>query len=130
MIYPVIDTSILVRVWCQGKPGCEIEQLRELRSLAEKKAVRLLVPEVVKLEIEKKWRSFPQDLGSKFAIVKERLEQALLDLGKQGKFWSEIHDLQKSHGEFLSDWKEQKRKACEARFNEIRALLTSKHVEV
>jgi hypothetical protein len=53
MIYALLDTCILVRIWTQGKPGCEIEHLRELVDLVDKKVVRILLPEVVELETEK-----------------------------------------------------------------------------
>ena len=36
-------------------------------------------------------------------------------LGKQGMVWSEMDHFKADHSKFCDDWKEQKRKDCEAR---------------
>ena len=124
VLYVLLDSNIFIRVGSQGKPGCEIEHLRELGSMAEKKALRLLFPEVVKLEIEKHWQSFPQDLGNNVGGIRDRLSQAL----DKPPIWSELEDLRAALVQFLDTWKGDKRRDCEARHKEIQALV-SKHAE-
>jgi hypothetical protein len=64
MIYASLDTNIFVRIVSQGKPGCEIEQFKALKSLVENGVVHLLVPEVVVLELEKENRQFAAQLDA------------------------------------------------------------------
>jgi hypothetical protein len=84
MKYLVIDTNIWVRVVSQGKPGCEIAHLDDLRSLVEESKLTLLLPEVVQLELGKSWRSFNETV----TIEIGKLCTAPLKLDHQKRFLS------------------------------------------
>ena len=53
-----------------------MEHFREINSRIENGEICLLLPEVIKLEIEKNWNPFPGELGRKFAIVEAWLNHA------------------------------------------------------
>jgi hypothetical protein len=124
MIYALIDTNIYVRVWTQGSPGCELELFRELKQLAEQKTVRILLPEIVRLEIGKAWRGFPQALGNQIGEVKEKVK-AVLDK----VLWNEIQPIKVDIADFISRWKEDRHKACEERYREVQAFFEGSYVD-
>jgi hypothetical protein len=94
-IYIFLDTSILVRIVSQGKPGCEIAQFTALKTLVEGGAVRLLVPEVVLLELEKSRRTFATDLDLHYEALKASI--------RKPSVWSEMQDIQNSLLEHLDE---------------------------
>jgi predicted nucleic acid-binding protein len=74
-----IDTNIFVRIATQGRPGCEQKHFEDLRTLVEERAFRLLVPEVVSLELEKVFRSLPKSLESACDKVSDAVGKATQD---------------------------------------------------
>ena len=50
-----------------------MEHFREINSRIENGEICLLLPEVIKLEIEKNWNPFPGELGRKFAFPRTPL---------------------------------------------------------
>src|SRR5258707_1282540 len=103
MKYLVIDTNIWVRVISQGKPGCEIAHLEDLRRLVGESKVTLLLPEVIQLELGKNWRSFTETVEIEIGKLEKDLDSLL-----RKQFWTEIEDVQKSLREFLADQKSKK----------------------
>ena len=87
MINVFVDTNIFVRIATQGRPGCEQQHFEDLRTLVEERAFRLLVPEVVSLEVEKAFRSLPKSLESACNKLSDAVGKATLDS------WSEIDSL-------------------------------------
>ncbi|MCI0458359.1 MAG: PIN domain-containing protein [Gemmataceae bacterium] len=120
MKYLVIDTNIWVRVISQGRPGCEITHLDDLRRLVEESKITLLLPEVVQLELGKHWRSFTETVEIEIGKLEKELDSLL-----RKQFWTEIEDVQKSLREFLAEQKAKKISAASERFQKVQSLLAS-----
>ena len=125
MIYIVLDTNIFVRIWTQAKRGNEVEILDSLLELAAKNVLRILVPEIVKLEVDAKWRTFPNDLGNAVGDVAAKIEKAL-----EKGVWNEIEPIRPETKAFLEQWKKRTREQCEERFERIQGFLRSEYVQV
>lgn len=125
MKYLLIDTNIWVRIISQGKPGCEIKYLDDLHALVEASNVILLVPEVVQLELKKKWRSFNEEVE----IVIGKLENELDAILKK-KFWTEIEDIQQSLRTFLMEQKAKKVSMASERYEKVQNILSSNKISV
>jgi len=123
MKYLVVDTNIWVRVISQGKPGCEITHLDDLGTLVQDSKVTLLLPEVIKLELSKEWRSFRE----RVEIEIGKLEKDLDSLVRK-QFWTEIEDVQNSLREFLANQKTRKISAARERFDKVQQLLSSPRI--
>ncbi len=123
MKYLVVDTNIWVRVVSQGKPGCEIAHLDDLRVLIEAPSLTLLLPEVVQLELAKNWRSFNENVAVQIGKLEKELDPLL-----RKPFWTEIEDVQRSLREFLAAQKERKVAAATVRYQKVQDLLTSPKV--
>src|SRR5687767_11769184 len=123
MIYAFIDTNIWVRVLSQGRPGCEIEHLDNLQTMcAEGKAVFLL-PEIVELELEKKWREFTDEMTREIGQLEQKIETAI-----KPKLWTEIEDVHASIRALLQDAKQKKVEAARASFEKVQVLFGSSQV--
>ena len=120
MRYIVIDTNIWVRIISQGRPSCEINYLDELFKLIDGCKVVLLLPEIIKLEIYKNWRSFADTVNVKIGVLEKDLEKPLKD-----SIWSEIDDVQKALLACLEDQRKQKLEESAKRFAQIETLLLS-----
>jgi hypothetical protein len=113
MLYAFIDSNIWIRIVSQGRPGCEYEHFESLRRLVENGKLLLLLPEVVRLEFKKKWRTFEGD------ILKgvDDIERAFDTQTKH--IWSEIEDIKAGTIAFLKESKRGKLQAAVKHFNEI-----------
>lgn len=124
MIYVVIDTCVFVKVWTQSAAGCELSQLSALGELIDQGAVKLLLPEVILLELQKEWRRFPSKVKEDAAIRKQHIVEAL-KAPKQGKYWNEadamaeniLDSFDKSEAEFIQ--------ACQDRHRSLDEFLQS-----
>ena len=101
MIYAFVDTNILIRVLSQGKPGCEPELFEDLRTLVTGNAFRLLVPDVVRFELEKQMRDFPRELRDQFGALKASVNKTHV--------WSEIADAKETILQELDSLREAKK---------------------
>ncbi len=107
MLYAFADTNIFVRIITQGRPGCEHSLFEDLTTLVEGGVVRLLVPEVVVLELEKQVRLLPKQFESECDKLITSLTKATENV------WNEIDALKidllqqiSNHKKKLDEWKE------------------------
>src|SRR4051812_12949696 len=84
MIYAFVDTNIFVRIATQGRPGCEQAHFDNLRVLVQEGMFRLLVPEVVTLEVEKLFKGLPRSIESACDKLNDSVSKATQDT------WNEI----------------------------------------
>jgi len=87
MMYVFADANIFVRIITQGRPGCELSHFEDLVTLAEGDVVRVLVSEVLLLELEKQFCQLPQDFRSNCDRLKASLTKATENV------WNEIDAL-------------------------------------
>jgi predicted nucleic acid-binding protein len=120
MIYVFLDTNILIRFLSQGKPGCEPELFDNLRTLVTGNAFRLLVPDVVRFELEKQMETFPRALKTEFGKLKKSVNET--------NVWSEIVDAKESILQELVSLCEAKKLGWYDRFKSIDEFLRSDHV--
>lgn len=120
MIYAFVDANILIRVLSQGKPGCEPELFADLRTLADGSAIQLLVPDVVRFEMDRQMRDLPRVLRSRFGELKASVNKTTV--------WSEITDAKQSVLDHLDAQRETKESGWRERFKMVDALLTSESV--
>lgn len=120
MIYAFVDANILIRVLSQGKPGCEPELFEDLRALVAGNAFKLLVPDVVRFELERQMRDLPRELRVRFGELKSNVNQTSV--------WSEIADAKESILEQLDSLRETKQQGWRDRFANVDAFLRSDHV--
>jgi len=119
MIYVFIDTNIWIRVWSQGKPGCEPTHLERLQQLVNESRITLLVPEIIRLEIEKKFRDFKDKVQEKF----DKIERAAVNEAKK-ESWAEIADLENALVSFFQQAKDQKIANATKYHTDIQAFLS------
>lgn len=106
----------------QGKPGCEMNYFADLKTLVESKIIRLLVPEVVLLELEKQQRLSTKHFESEFGELKKNISLT--------KTWSEIEDV-KGHLKAIAEQKKEERiKDWESRYSTIRTFLKSDYTDI
>ena len=125
MKHLLIDTNIWIRTISQGKPGCEVEHLRNLQKLIDKSQIVLLLPEVIKLETEKNWISFPKDVDKYI----KKLEKDMETLIKK-EYWTEIEDITTSLEDFIKDKKNNKLNSAAARYKIIENIFESEKTEL
>lgn len=121
-----LDTNIFFRVITQGQDGCELEHLAELKRYIDDGTVCLLVPELVRLELEKQYRLFENAVGVNVAKIKKHLSDPP---GKE-KIWNEIGDILPYLEDQLVDWEREKIAKAKERHDEIQRLISSERVTV
>lgn len=117
MIYAFVDSNILIRVLSQGKPGCELELFEDLRTLASGNAFQLLVPEVIRFEIDRQMRDLPRELRSRFGELKASVNKTSV--------WSEIADTKEAVLHQLDSLRETKERGWHDRFTKVDEFLRS-----
>jgi hypothetical protein len=120
MYYAFIDTNIWIRVMSQGKPGCEIQLFERLRVLAEGDVLTLVIPEVVRLELQGHKRNLSEDLRKKF----EDLEKAVDKI----PVWSEIEDSKRFMFQQLDSFRKEKAQRWEQMYKDILDFIDSSKV--
>jgi len=121
MIYAFLDTNICIRIMSQGKPGCELNHFHSLKTLVEGNVFRLLVPEIVLLELEKEHRVNTKEYDNEFGKLKKGLSLATS--------WSEMEDVKEYLQTIIQNKKEDKIKDSKKHYFEILEFLESKDVE-
>jgi len=106
MVHAFIDTNIFVRVATQGRPGCEQNHFTDLRTLVEEGVFRLLVPEVVSLEVEKTFRSLSKSVESACDSLCDAVGKAAQNT------WSEIDSLKVEVLNRIREFKKSKAEEC------------------
>jgi hypothetical protein len=110
VLYIFLDTNILIRVVTQGKPGCEFRYFSQLNgqlALTSSqpdlgiRPMRLLLPEVVKLEFKKRCRTLPNEMGNSFGDLKTKLASLNPD-------WNELADVKLHLEKALAEKKVEK----------------------
>lgn len=122
MIYAFVDTNIFVRIATQGRPGCEMARFNDLRTLAEAGTVKLVVPEVVLLEVQKQFRTMSKDLASTCDQLGEATKKATDGL------WNEIDSLKSDVLTHIVTLKEQRIGHCNKVSSELLTFLQSDKV--
>ena len=120
MIYAFVDANILIRVLSQGKPGCEPELFEDLRALVTGNAFQLLVPDVVRFELDRQMRNFPRELRARFGELKASVNKTPV--------WSEIADAKEFIMKELDSLREAKKTGWHDRFANVDEFLRSDHV--
>ena len=90
----------------QGRPGCELTHFDDLETLVEDGTFTLLVPEVVKLEVQKLFESLPAKLEKSC----DELSAAIAKAARSS--WNEIDSLKTSVLEVIRELKEKRTEAC------------------
>lgn len=117
-----IDTNIFIRVATQGRPGCEHEHFKNLRTLVEGGSFTLIVPEVVQLEVEKSFRSLAKELESKC----DKLSASFRNATKST--WNEIDSIKSETLKHITKLKQSSIASCEERSKQISDFLSSSSV--
>ena len=120
MLSVFIDTNVFVRVVTQGRPGCELQAYKRLKTLVAGKTVRLLVPEVVILELEQQRRTLCDDLTTGLGDLKKHVSTF--------GYWSEIADLRERLLRVIEKAKRAKLRRAAGLFSDIMSLLRSESV--
>lgn len=123
MLHAFIDTNIWIRVLSQGRPGCELEHLDACSAMASESRVKLLIPEVVELELEKAWRDFREDLTQKIGHLEQKVDEAL-----KKQVWTEVEDVHASIVTLLKEAKQKKTAAAEENYKRVQELFNCRQV--
>ena len=106
MMYSFVDTNIFLRIISQGQPGCEVERFEDLVVLAEGAVIRLLVPEVLMLELENKFRQLPRTFESHCDKLTAGLTKTTENI------WNEIDPLKAGLLDQVAQYKKGKLAEC------------------
>ena len=117
-----VDANIFIRVATQGRPGCEHEHFKDLRTLVKDGTFTLLVPEVVFLEVEKAFRSLAKELESNCDKLSDSLRKAT------DGTWNEIDSLKTDVLDHIKQSKQERIAACEILSKDIVGFLESNAV--
>jgi predicted nucleic acid-binding protein len=120
MHYAFIDTNIFIRVMSQGKPGCETDLFERLRVLATGAALTLVIPEVVRLELEGQMLSLSEDLKREFGELKKIINST--------RVWSEIEDVKQLLLQQLDSLRDEKQERWHQIHKNIVQLFDSEKV--
>ena len=120
MIYAFIDTNVFVRVLSQGKPGCEPQRFLDLQSLVAGNAFRLLVPDIVRFELDRQMRDLPEGLKKRFGELKANVNQTAV--------WSEIADAKEAIMQQIESLRREKEADWLQRFSDVDKFLRSDSV--
>jgi hypothetical protein len=126
-VYIFLDTNIYIRYLMQSKPGCDPQFFQELKQLIDDGKARLLLPEIVLLELEKFWGRMETTLDDKFKEMKAGLEAYFK--GQAGKSWNELSDVKDTMLKALDEKKRHKIETAQQHYQHIQDLFGSKHVE-
>lgn len=122
--YVCIDTNIYIRFMTQGMPGCEEEHWDSLISFLDAGDITLLLPEVVQLELQKKWLEIPQIIEAKLLAARKSLEKDLRDKVD----YSEIRDILPSLLDEFNKLESKKQQSMLKRYDKVQKLLRPDNV--
>lgn len=123
MLYVFADANIFVRIITQGRPGCEASHFDDLTTLAEGGVVRVLVPEVLLLELEKQFRLLPRQFESHCDKLTNSVTKATENV------WNEIDALKGSLLDVIAEYKKAKVGDCGKTATRIMGFLRSASVK-
>jgi hypothetical protein len=126
-VYIFLDTNIYIRYLMQGKPGCDPQFFQGLKQLIDNGKARLLLPEIVLLELEKFWSRMESVLDDKFKEMKAGLEAYFK--GQAAKSWNELGDVKDSMLKALDEKKRHKIKTAQQHYQHLRDLFRSEQVD-
>jgi hypothetical protein len=116
-----IDSNIYNRVATQGVPGCEESFFDELFEMVSDQTLRLLVPEVVTLEVEKFSKiTFPNKLASEVDQIHNKLKS--LD------GWNELSAMREEITKSINTIRESRLDIVKKRFDKIALIIDSDNV--
>jgi len=121
MIYICIDTNVYIHILTEVIENNDKEhndapiQLEELNILSQKGIIKLLVPEVVKLELQKANNKAEEDYKRDYSILIDTIDKAA------AKLWNEIRD---SRNKIISLTEEEQNKKISYWNNEYKRLIT------
>ena len=122
MIYLCCDTNIYVRILTQSRPGCEPEHFDDLKALVQGNLARLLVPELVLLELQKHRSVFPSLFAKRFEEFKK--------VAVPKNLWNEIEDVGKAVLDLLDQKLEEKTSRFTERYPALYDWLTSSETTI
>lgn len=120
MLHVFVDTNVFYRIVTQGRPGCELVAYERLKTLVSGEVVRLLVPEVVLLELQKHRRLLANDLKERLGNLKKHINTF--------EYWSEIADVRGRLLKVVHEEKEAKLERAEELFDDVLSFLGSSAV--
>ncbi len=123
MMYLFIDTNIFIRIISQGQPGCEVQHFEDLVVLAQGGVIRLLVPEVLMLELENKFRQLPRTFESHCDKLTDGLTKATENV------WNEIGPLKAGLLDQVAQYKKKKLAECAQMSTKVLAFLQSPSIQ-
>ena len=106
-----------VRVVTQGQTGCALEAYERLKTPVSGETVRLLVPEVVTLELDRHQRTLSDDFTARLGVLKKHVNTF--------DYWSEIADLRETLLECVETAKHDKVQRVEDMLGEMLTFLRS-----
>ena len=118
--YVCIDTNAFFRYVTQATPGYEQEHLDKLKAYMDDGTVLLLLPEVIKLELENQLKSAEQTTKKNFAKAEKEVPESL----KKLDLWNEL-DVEGSIKQYLRTLAEEKQKGFAERTKRITEFLDS-----
>ena len=122
MIYLCCDTNIVIRYLTQGRPGCEPEHFESLKDVVQGDVARLLVPEVVLLELQKHYGAFPK-------IFETRIKE-FRDCAIPNNLWNELEDVGKSVLNCLDDKLKEKKAWLDQGYSSLCTLFSRSEVKI
>lgn len=123
MIFVFIDTSVLVRVLTQARPGCELHYLQATLALMAEESINLVVPEIVELELQKNWRDLGKQIVQSIATLEADVTQVL-----KKQSWSEIEDVKSEILAILKTAKDNKQAKAAEYYKHVTDLLKHERV--
>jgi vacuolar-type H+-ATPase subunit H len=121
MIYICIDTNVYIHLLTELVDNCNNEQndapnqLHELNLLCKKGVVKVLIPEVVKLELQKTNNKVEEDYKREYSKLIDTIDKTLPEL------WNEIRDTGKK---IIDLTEEEQNKKIDYWSNEYKKLIT------
>ncbi|MHC5536665.1 PIN domain-containing protein [Singulisphaera rosea] len=120
--YVVLDTNILYRFVTQGKEGCEEKHWNELKECVASNKVKMVVPEVVLLEFEKKVKEMLDSLSAVTSRVTEAIKK--IDVG-----WNECQSITTDLIEETKAWGSRWKENAYRRIAEVRLTMQSEIID-
>ena len=108
---------MFIRLITQGRPGCDLGAYERLKTLASNDVVRLLVPEIVLLELDKHRRGLTSELVNKIGGLRKHINTFA--------YWSEIADLRGLLLELVDKEKQAKLERSTELFDDVLSFLRS-----
>lgn len=122
--YVFIDTNIFVRYLSQGREGCEPQHWKQVVSEVQTGTIRIVLPEIVKLELEKQSRVITQKIETSHITIRKQLQQTLESQIKS----TETEDMRESLLSYYDTLHNEKLKGIRERYKYLQSELSHRNV--